>query len=239
VEKTELIKKSRDFALQQHSGHTYGNGAPFITHLDDVYSVLKEFDTLDEYILVAAYLHDVLEDCKNITNDELDKEFGYMVTELVNSVTDEPGASRLERKLKTYPKIAGDKDAVRLKLADRIANTRAANKSRLHYLSTYIKEYPEFRRQLNDKEHNQDMWSELDTLMNSLVPRTFKLYRTEDVSGVSGTGIVAEGVIFTNGKCVVTWYGKISSITIYNTFTECEAIHGHEGKTKFLFDNYR
>ncbi len=66
--------------------------------------------------------------------------------------------------------------------------------------------------------------------------KTFKMQRIEDVSGVSGIGIVAEGVIFTNGKCVITWFGNISSVVVYDSFEECEQIHGHEGRTKFIFD---
>jgi hypothetical protein len=39
--------------------------------------------------------------------------------------------------------------------------------------------------------------------------QTFFLYRWEDVSGVSGTGVVAEGVRFGNGKCAVRkWSGS-------------------------------
>ncbi len=35
--------------------------------------------------------------------------------------------------------------------------------------------------------------------------KQFHLVRTEDESGVSGTGYVAEGVIFSNGWCVLRW----------------------------------
>lgn len=64
----------------------------------------------------------------------------------------------------------------------------------------------------------------------------FKLERTEDASGVSGTGIVAEGVIFRNGKCVLNWLTNLSSITIYDNIEILEKIHGHEGRTKIKYD---
>lgn len=64
----------------------------------------------------------------------------------------------------------------------------------------------------------------------------FWLQRDEDISGTSGTGIVAEGIIFKNGKCVLSWLTDISSICIYNDIKQLEKIHGHEGRTKIKYD---
>ena len=35
--------------------------------------------------------------------------------------------------------------------------------------------------------------------------KTFTIYRQEDETGISGTGIVIQGVLFANGKCVIQW----------------------------------
>jgi hypothetical protein len=43
--------------------------------------------------------------------------------------------------------------------------------------------------------------------------RIFHFFRHEDASGVSGTGVVAEGVEFTNGWCAVRWLSQTSSVT--------------------------
>jgi len=61
--------------------------------------------------------------------------------------------------------------------------------------------------------------------------RLFKLIRIEDVSGVSGTGMVAEGVKFSDGTCVLRWVTEYRSTAIYATVDELEAIHGHDGRT--------
>ena len=61
--------------------------------------------------------------------------------------------------------------------------------------------------------------------------QTFKLYRSEDLAGVSGVGSVAEGVQFTSGKCVLAWTTEHQSIAVYDTMTDLVAIHGHDGKT--------
>lgn len=67
--------------------------------------------------------------------------------------------------------------------------------------------------------------------------RTFKLVRTEDYSGVSGTGEVAEGVVFNNGKTVMCWDTATSSIAVYESVFDVAAIHGHEGRTKVVFED--
>jgi hypothetical protein len=61
--------------------------------------------------------------------------------------------------------------------------------------------------------------------------RRFVLVRYEDESGVSGTGVVAEGVQFSTGRCVLAWVTRFQSLAIYNSIDEIRAIHGHDGKT--------
>lgn len=62
--------------------------------------------------------------------------------------------------------------------------------------------------------------------------KLFKLIRTEDESGVSGTGSVAEGVVFTDGRVVMRWTTHLNSTTFYDCIDDVIAIHGHNGKTK-------
>jgi hypothetical protein len=69
------------------------------------------------------------------------------------------------------------------------------------------------------------------------LPRRFHLLRLEDVSGISGTGVVAEGCQFTNGTTVLTWLNHLSSTTIYHSIDVLERIHWHEGKTLVVWDD--
>ncbi|HBI00627.1 MAG TPA: hypothetical protein DDY18_03280 [Flavobacterium sp.] len=62
----------------------------------------------------------------------------------------------------------------------------------------------------------------------------FYLQRNVDESGVSGTGIVAVGVILPSGVCILEWQTFHSSIAHYKNIADVEAIHGHEGKTKIV-----
>lgn len=68
--------------------------------------------------------------------------------------------------------------------------------------------------------------------MNSHKPsiRRFHFVRTEDVSGVSGTGVVGEGVEFSGGKVAYTWLTHMGAVTVYDNIKTFLSIHGHEGK---------
>ena len=65
----------------------------------------------------------------------------------------------------------------------------------------------------------------------------FYLDRKEDVSGTSGTGIVAEGIVFSNGKCALSWTTQYQSIAVYDSIDDLIAIHGHDGKTTVVFSD--
>jgi len=65
----------------------------------------------------------------------------------------------------------------------------------------------------------------------------FQLQRKVDVSGVSGTGIVANGVIFPNGKVVVSWSGEYCSIVIWDNIEALKKVNCHDGKTEVVFSN--
>lgn len=69
-----------------------------------------------------------------------------------------------------------------------------------------------------------------------MVVKIFYLNRTEDESGVSGTGRVAQGFIFDNGKVCVTWLSEHPSVTVYDNIGEVRAIHGHQGKTEIVME---
>lgn len=63
-------------------------------------------------------------------------------------------------------------------------------------------------------------------------PRRFVLVRLADISGVSGTGIVAEGVEFSDGRVALRWtVGDHRSTVCWDSVEAAEAIHGHGGAT--------
>jgi hypothetical protein len=66
--------------------------------------------------------------------------------------------------------------------------------------------------------------------------KTFLLERYDDVSGISGTGVVAEGVVFSDGTVVLRWIGGAHHTTaVHDDLHSVETIHGHHGATKIVF----
>src|SRR5688572_3581819 len=62
--------------------------------------------------------------------------------------------------------------------------------------------------------------------------KTFIVYRIEDVSGVSGTGVIAEGVEFHDKQVAVSWFGKHQIVEVCRDIETWLAVHGHAGKTR-------
>ena len=63
------------------------------------------------------------------------------------------------------------------------------------------------------------------------------LYRRVDVSGVSGTGVVAVGVILPSGKVVLEWLGPYKTETIFEDISQIFAIHSHGESTQIIIGN--
>jgi hypothetical protein len=63
------------------------------------------------------------------------------------------------------------------------------------------------------------------------LPRPFQLIRLVDHSGVSGTGVVAEGVQFTTGRAALHWVSNEPSTTAWDSVEAMLRVHGHGGDT--------
>lgn len=61
--------------------------------------------------------------------------------------------------------------------------------------------------------------------------KPFIVYRHHDVSGVSGTGVVADGIEFPDGRVAMRWRGEDGSTVIHDSIQTVEKIHGHGGNT--------
>jgi hypothetical protein len=62
----------------------------------------------------------------------------------------------------------------------------------------------------------------------------YELIRDKDVSGVSGTGPVAEMVEFSNGWVAVAFYeytAGVPNVIVYGSLADAVKIHGHGGLT--------
>jgi len=68
------------------------------------------------------------------------------------------------------------------------------------------------------------------------VGRRFYLNRNEDLSKISGIGLVAFGVLLPSGKVIIEWIvGEHPSIETHNSIDDCMAIHSHGTATTTLW----
>lgn len=70
--------------------------------------------------------------------------------------------------------------------------------------------------------------------------KRFRMQRQTDVTGVSGTGHIADGVVFDDGTVVVRWRTATPGTTAFASLDHAKAVHAHDGKTQFLMldDDY-
>lgn len=168
----DLVLAAKQFATLHHvirKGQLYGV-LPYTHHLEYVERVLRELGEVRPHMFAAAWLHDVVEDT-DVKLRDIEENFGEEVSFLVGCVTSEPGPNRKTRNALTYPKIrAGGPDAVRLKVADRIANVRMGGGS----AKMYAKEHDEFRHALRDPECKQNWksWVILDGEIDDVLGET-------------------------------------------------------------------
>ncbi|BDW81046.1 phosphohydrolase [Erythrobacter sp. Dej080120_24] len=100
------------------------DATPYINHPLDVARILTDAGVEDVEVLMAAILHDTIEDTKT-TVEELTARFGERVCGLVLEVTDDKNLDKLERKrLQVLKAPTKSDDAKQIKLGDKIANLR-------------------------------------------------------------------------------------------------------------------
>lgn len=167
------LEFARAFASVMHHGQRYGTER-YDYHLEQVEKTLESFGFHDEYLLAAAWLHDVVEDTPvifDMVKHGFDK-FDERIANIVRAVTNEYGRNRKERHKKTYPKIKANKDALVVKLADRIANVRASIQSGSGLFAMYAKEWREFRDTLFDPNETDsrvlEMWGILRVIFEDI-----------------------------------------------------------------------
>lgn len=72
---------------------------------------------------------------------------------------------------------------------------------------------------------------------SAVLPRSGELVRHHDVSGVSGTGPIADVVILRNGSIIVGWLGDYPSTAVWPSIDSVLAVHGHHGSTVIVWSD--
>ncbi len=125
----EDIRRAYRFADEAHLGQMRSSGAPYITHPIAVAGLCADWK-LDAQALMAALMHDVLEDC-GVTKIEMAEKFGVAVADLVDGLTkleklefDNREENQAESFRKMLLAMARDVRVILIKLADRTHNMR-------------------------------------------------------------------------------------------------------------------
>ncbi|MBO7730538.1 MAG: bifunctional (p)ppGpp synthetase/guanosine-3',5'-bis(diphosphate) 3'-pyrophosphohydrolase [Lachnospiraceae bacterium] len=125
-----LLERAYEVAKEAHGDQKRHSGEPYITHPVEVAIILAELE-MDKETIIAALLHDVVEDT-DMTLDEVRREFGNEVAELVDGVTKltqiKYSADKIEVQAENLRKMflamAKDIRVIIIKLADRLHNMR-------------------------------------------------------------------------------------------------------------------
>ena len=124
-----LLNRAYVYAMQAHGAQVRASGDPYFSHPLEVAGILTDLN-LDDATIVAAVLHDVIEDTE-ATREEIDRIFGREIGELVDGLTKlkrldlvSKRAVQAENFRKLLLAIAADVRVLLIKLADRLHNMR-------------------------------------------------------------------------------------------------------------------
>lgn len=128
---SQLIEKAKAFAYKYHEGQKRkGKDVPFTAHLEAAVKIVESL-TDDEDIIVATWLHDVVEDTQ-ATIEDIEAEFGSEVKKLVAYESEDKRHGQNEadtwkdrklEQLETLRQIPeADQDVYMITLADKLAN---------------------------------------------------------------------------------------------------------------------
>ena len=123
------IEEAYHFSGKAHKGQYRDSGEPYISHPLAVAGILADWH-LDPQALMAALLHDVMEDTE-VSKDEISRRFGKPVAELVDGVSkldkiefQSQEVAQAENFRKMLLAMARDVRVILIKLADRLHNMR-------------------------------------------------------------------------------------------------------------------
>ncbi len=130
-EDIDRMHAAYELAFEAHKPQKRKGGGPYITHPISVARIVAEEFQLDANTIIAAFLHDVVEDTP-CTIEEIKEQFGVDVAFLVGTVTKKPKAQyEMSKQLDNYKQMLSsiefDIRALLVKLADRLHNMRTLN----------------------------------------------------------------------------------------------------------------
>ncbi len=165
----QLITRAYDYSFRMHAGQKRKSGEPYIVHPISVAGIITDL-RLDTASVCAGLLHDVVEDTLATTND-LAKEFGNEIAELVDGVTKLSKinfTSKEDRQAENFRKMvvamARDIRVLLVKLCDRVDNMRTMESMSKEAQERISRETIEIYAPLANRLGIQSFKSELEDL---------------------------------------------------------------------------
>lgn len=135
---TRNIQKAINQATILHYGQKRkSDGTPYILHPYSVAVLLSEY-TDNEDIIIAGLLHDILEDVPSYTIDNMRKEFGDKITEIVNGVTEK---KHPDNSNKNYTWDMRKKEYIETLKQDSFESLMVCAADKIHNLKSIMDEY--------------------------------------------------------------------------------------------------
>lgn len=120
-----MVEEARSFAEKAHEGQfRKGTKRPYIVHPLEVAKIVSTM-TDDEEMISAALLHDTLEDCRQVTKEQIKEAFGERVLEMVRQESEDKSKTWVERKSTTIRHLkTAQREVQMIALADKLSNIR-------------------------------------------------------------------------------------------------------------------
>ncbi|SHI21185.1 bifunctional GTP diphosphokinase/guanosine-3',5'-bis pyrophosphate 3'-pyrophosphohydrolase [Ferrimonas marina] len=190
-EQVELLTQAYITARDAHEGQMRSSGDPYITHPIAVARILGEM-RLDHETLMAALLHDVIEDTE-LTFEDLAQQFGHAVAELVEGVSKldklkfrDREEAQAENFRKMVMAMVQDIRVILIKLADRTHNMRTLGSLRPDKRRRIARETLEIYAPLANRLGIHNIKNELEELgFQAFYPMRYRVLK-EVVSAARG-----------------------------------------------------
>jgi guanosine-3',5'-bis(diphosphate) 3'-pyrophosphohydrolase len=184
-EQVDMVQKAYVVAREAHEGQTRSSGEPYITHPVEVTQILANM-RLDHETLMAALMHDVIEDT-DFSKQDLAAIFGDTVAELVAGVSKLDKLrfkSQKEFQAANYRKMimamTQDIRVILIKLADRTHNMRTLGALRPDKRRRIARETLEIFAPIANRLGIHDIKNELEDLgFQALYPMRHRALRSE------------------------------------------------------------
>jgi len=253
------VREAFRFADEAHLGQMRASGEPYITHPISVAALCAEWK-LDEQAIMAALMHDAMEDC-GITKTELIEKFGAPTAELVDGLTkldklefSTKEESQAESFRKMLLAMARDVRVILIKLADRLHNMRTMDAMVAKKRSRIARETLDIYVPIAHRLGLNQTYRELQELsfqyispwrhrILSLAVKHSRGYRrdlvervrTEVLQAFEAAGMTVE--VFGREKTIFSIYTKMSDKNL--SFAQVNDIFGFRIVTRELLDCYK